>query len=49
MGKDEFCKRSNFQTDNKHNCIGRLTAAGKYAFKWEKGHVFMLMIPHKEN
>jgi hypothetical protein len=31
------------------NACGRLTTAGKYASKWEKGKIFMLMIPQKEN
>jgi len=31
------------------NAYGRLTTAGKYSSKWEKGKVFMLILPQKEN
>lgn len=47
MGKDDFCKHSNFQTDNKHNCMWQVNNCREICIKMGKGTCFYVDDPRE--
>lgn len=45
MGKDDFCKHSDFQTDNKHKCMRQVNNCRKICIKVGKGKNFYVDDP----